>query len=136
MSLPWRIFGGWGALCRLYPDRVFNVERTFSESSASFSGSLLGHYNRCIDVDVGDCGIRLSVVVFSVGSFRSPIVLPWTAIECCTSTRFGLIGDGLRISVRDWPWPIIVGWFLWKYGDVCADISKRWQQEVAQSPAR
>ena len=86
----------------------------------------------CIDVDVGDYGIRLSVVVLSVGPLRWPIVLPWTTIESCTRARLWLFFDAFRITVRGWPEPILLGRFLWKYGDAYSYIIKRWQQARVQ----
>lgn len=131
-----RLFKGWGALRRLYPDQDLVVDRTFSESSLDLGGSLFGRFSMCIDVEVGDYGIRLSVVVLSVGPLRSPIVLPWTAIESCTRARLWWFFEALRITVQGWPEPILLGRFLWKYGDAYSYIIKRWQQAGVQGESK
>ena len=120
----------------MYPDRDIVVDRSFSESSLYFSGSLFGYFGRCIDVAVGSYGIRLSVAVFGVGPLRLPIVLPWNAIESCTPARFGWVGDALRITVRGWPCPIVLGRFLRRYGDVCSYAIDRWRQVGGQDQHR
>ena len=120
------LFGGWNRLQRLYPDRPMEAERTYSGSSLYFGHSLFGSYRRCIDVSVGVLGLRVSIRFISSKHFLPPFIITWPDIMRCESARMGLVGEALKLWVRGWPHPVYLGRFLWKYGDVCADIRKRW----------
>jgi hypothetical protein len=127
MSVLRFLFGGWNGLHRLYPDTPMEIERTYSGSSLRFGHSLLGYYGRCLDVSVGTRGLRMSVRYLSSRHFLSPIVIEWGDIERCDPTRFGLVGEAIKLRIRGWPSPVILGRFLGKYGDVCGLIKQRWQ---------
>jgi hypothetical protein len=127
MSVLRFVFGGWNELQRLYPDTPMEIERTYSGSSLRFGHSLFGYYGRCLDVSFGSRGLRMSVRYLSSRHFLPPIVIGWSDIERCDLTRFGLVGEAIKLSIRGWPSPLIVGRFLGKYGDVCALLKQRWQ---------
>ena len=126
------LFGGWSALARLYPDREIAIDQTYSESSLYFGGSLLGSYRSCISVSVGPTGLRLRVPVVSSKWILPPIVVGWSDIERCDSARFGLHGDALKLWIRGWRYPVYLGRFLWKYGEVCSELKKRWNMVRSQ----
>lgn len=113
MSILRPLFGGWGAVARLYPDREIEIERTYSESSLYFGGSLLGSYRSCISVSVGPMGLRLRVPVISSSWMLPPIVIGWTDIERCDLARFGLYGDALNsgsgAGVIQYTWGVFFG---------------------------
>jgi hypothetical protein len=126
MDISTLLFGGWKALHQLCPDRPVDVERTYSGSSLYFGHSVFGFYGRCVGVSVSAYGLRLSVRGLSSKYLLPPIAISWQDIEQCTRTRFGLVGDALKVRVRGWPRPIYVGRFLWKYGDVYEYVINRW----------
>jgi len=103
------------------------VERTYSGSSLYFGHSLFGSYRRCIDVSVCSLGLRVSVPFLSSKHVLPPIVIAWPDIVRCESARLGFVGEAIKLWVRGWPHPLYLGRFLWKYGDACGDIQKRWE---------
>lgn len=137
MNLLRLLRGGWNALARLYPDCEIGIDKTDSESSLYFGGSLLGCYRSCVSVSVGPVGLRLRVPVLSSKWTLPPIVIGWADIERCDAARFGLHGDALKLWVRGWRHPIYLGRFLWKYGEVCSELKERWntvrQREVRRA---
>ena len=68
----------------------------------------------------------MSVPLLSSKHVLPPIVITWPDIMRCESARIGLVGEAIKLSIRGWPDPLYLGRFLWKYGDVCGDIQKRW----------
>jgi hypothetical protein len=134
MHLPTKLFGGWTRLQRLYPDRPMDVERTYSGSSLYFGHSLFGSYRRCIAVSVGSLGLRVRVQFVSSKHFLPAFVIAWSDITRCEPARMGLAGEAVKLWLAGWPHPLYLGRFLWKYGDVCGEIRRRW--ELAQAGAR
>ena len=128
MGISTILFGGWSSLQRLYPDSPVEVERTYAGSSLYFGHSLFGCYRRCVDVSVSPHGLRLSVRWLSSSFLLPPITIGWRDIEECVQTRFGFVGDALKLRIRGWPRPVYVGRFLWKYGDVCQYVIDRWRK--------
>jgi hypothetical protein len=136
MNLLIFLFGGWKSLQCLYPDRPFEAERICSWSSMYFGHSLLGSYRGCVEVAINAHGLRLRVPGLLWSSVLPPIVFDWQDIEECTQTRFGLVGNALKIRLKGWPRPIYVGRFLWKYGDVYKDVIERWRLSQIEPGAR
>jgi hypothetical protein len=120
------LFGGWNSLAKLYPDQETQIDRTYSESSLYFAGSLLGSYRKCISVSVGPTGLRIRVPVVSSLLQLTPIVLAWSDIERCDSARLGLCNDAVKLYIRGWSHPVYLCSFLGKYGDVRDDLQRRW----------
>jgi hypothetical protein len=127
MQVLTHLFGGWNRLQRLYPDRPMEVERTYSGSSLYFGHSLFGSYRRCIDVSIGALGLRVRVRCLSSKYFLPPFVITWPDITRCEATRMGFVGEAVKLCVGGWSHPLYLGRFLWKYGDVCREIQRRWE---------
>jgi hypothetical protein len=116
--------GGWRTLATEFPDRpvaveshVFRIEdQPFERSLRRFYWQSLmmgppyfpSNYGSCVNVDVGERGIRLQVSL-PFRLFHPPVLLPWSAIEGCESQRVMYFWTRTKVALQGQANPIYFG---------------------------
>lgn len=124
----------------MFPDCQFVAERTFSSVTVhlgctGFYGPK-GVYGRCVWVQTGREGIRLSLFPL----FRArhpPFVIPWSVLIDCQRTSWSVYSyfsvQVTALQISGWPNPIVLRTSLWKDAALPEVITSAWHQNQTKS---
>ena len=133
--LPLMLLGGpslatWRRLARVYPDRQFAVDRTFQAISGQVGGTF-GVVERCLRVDVGNEGVRISTwPIFR--RLLPPFMIPWSEITRCADARYYFSPEGARLDLAHWPQPIHLWPRLWRDENLPSLLQERWHEHTTK----